>query len=815
MNNSGTNIEHLRKINIRIMKTKLNLLSGILILPLLALLQGCATHEDVKIPDKPEITGVAIPVVLQPDSTTLVLSDYFLHPKSIDSIITDKNIFWKISADSTELTLTHEGKTIPRLSVIKVWIDGYCYSLLLEKSRKLWQHIAFDPKDKKYSKVELAGEMNEWTPGRTPLHLKNGIWQTDLLLFPGKYQYKLVIDKKWVLDPANNETADNNIGGSNSVLRVGSVNPPAAPYLFTLKSEKDKIIVGIKNKTKDIFIFWQNYQLEGKFWKVDSNGITITVPGNAGKLDRSFIRVRAFNNAGTSNEVLVPLQDGKPVTDPAKLTREDKQAMIIYFLMVDRFRNGDPKNDAPLKDKEVDKKLNFQGGDLEGIVQEIDNGYFKELGVNTLWISPITQNPLDAWKEYPAPHRKFSGYHGYWPLTLTTIDTRFGTPEIMKDLVKQAHANNMNVLLDYVSNHVHQESRIFKDHPDWVTPLLLKNKKKNIRLWDEQRLTTWFDEFLPTLDLTKPEVSSMMSDSSLFWIKTYELDGFRHDATKHIPEVYWRTLTKKLKNQVIIPDNRFIYQIGETFGSRDLISSYINSGELDAQFDFGLYFDARTAFAKEYSSLKDLNYSLQESFSYFGEHSLMGNISGNQDLPRFISFAGGALSFTENDQKAGWDRDIEVKDTAGYGRLACLMAFNMTIPGIPVIYYGDEFGMPGAGDPDNRRMMRFDNLNSREKRLKATVEKLIHLRSSSMPLLFGDFKTLETGDKTWVYMRSYFDKVVFVIFNKDKSARKIDFEIPERFGGAKFVNQFGSDAKAEKNKIIMNLKPNSFEIITN
>jgi hypothetical protein len=99
--------------------------------------------------------------------------------------------------------------------------------------------------------------------------------------------------------------------------------------------------------------------------------------------------------------------------------------------------------------------------------------------------------------------------------------------------------------------------------------------------------------------------------------------------------------------------------------------------------------------------------------------------------------------------------------------------------------------------------------------LKGTVEKLTHLRSSSMPLLFGDFKTIETGDKTYVYMRTYFDKVVFVIFNKDKSSRKIDFDIPDRFTGIKMVNQFGSDAKVEKNRITMNLKGNSFEIITN
>ena len=221
-------------------------------------------------------------------------------------------------------------------------------------------HFTFDPKDKKYKNVELAGDMNEWTPGHSPMHLKDGIWQTDLLLFPGKYQYKIVTDKKWILDPANPESVDNNIGGINSLIRVGVVNPTNAPYLFTTKAEKDKIFIGIKNNTKEVLVFWQNYQLDEKFWKVDSTGLSITIPRRARNMNRSFLRVWAFNSNGTSNEILLPLEDGRVILDPSKLTREDKQAMIIYFLMVDRFRNGDPKNDATLKDKDVDKKLNFQ-----------------------------------------------------------------------------------------------------------------------------------------------------------------------------------------------------------------------------------------------------------------------------------------------------------------------------------------------------------------------------------------------------------------------------------------------------------------------
>jgi glycosidase len=798
------------------MAKKLHIIEGALFVALLFLLSGCRNNEDVRLAKKPEITGMATPVFLQTDSTVIQLGDYFLHPKNIDSVLTNNLFTCRISPDSMEMTMIPKEKNFPRLSVMKVWIDGFSYSLLLEKSRKIWQHVAFDPKDKKVKSVAIAGDMNDWMPSKTPLHMnqKDGKWQTEILLFPGKYQYKFVVDGKWILDPANPESIDNNVGGYNSVMKAGLINPPAAPFLYTNKLDGRKITIGIKNKVKEFFVFWQNIRLDEKFCKEDSSGLTIQIPKKAKEFDRSFIRVWAYNPTGSSNEILVPLGDGKVITDAKKLTRQDKETMIIYFLMVDRFRDGNVKNDLPVKDKDVDPKLNFMGGDLAGITQKIDSGYFKELGVNTLWISPITQNPPDAWAEYPAPHRKFTGYHGYWPVTLTTVDNHFGTADDLKGMVKAAHNNDMNVLLDFVSNHVHQTSKIYKQHPDWATPLILPNKQKNIRLWNEQRFTTWFDTFLPTLDLTKPEVAEMMSDSALYWIKTYEFDGFRHDACKHIPEVYWRLLTKKLKDQVIVGENYPVYQIGESFGSRDLISGYVNPGMLDAQFEFDLYFDSRNVFVKDNGSFKDLNYSLQESFSYFGEHSLMGNITGNQDMARFISYASGAMSFSDDDHEFGWKNNVVVKDTVGYSKLASLLAFNMTIPGVPVIYYGDEFGMPGANDPDNRRMMEFSHLTPQEVRMKGVTEKLIHLRNTNLPLIYGEFKTIEVSDKVFVYMRTYFDKVVFVIFNKDKAPKKIDFDVPDRFAGMKLVNNFGSDAKLDKNKITLTLKGNSFEIIT-
>jgi len=768
----------------------------------------------MELPEVSQVNGIAAPVLLQPDSTVIELQDYFSSPRSIDSVFMDKKLDFRISSDSMQMTILPRERNFPRLSAMTVWIGGFPYTLLLEKSPKIWIHFSFDPKGKKYKTVQLAGEMNDWNPKKNWLILKDNLWQTDLLLFPGKYQYQMVLDGKWMIDPNNSEKADNNIGGYNSLIWAGSVDPPGKPKLENKSAEDNKISINVKNKVTELFILWQNHRLPEKFWKTDSTGLHITLPPRTRQFDRSFLRVYAYNNFGISNEILVPLHNGYVIKDPGELMRQDKEAMIIYFMMIDRFNDGDRNNDFPLKDKVVDWKSNFQGGDLTGIMEKIDDGYFTDLGVNTLWISPLTQNPPDGWTEYSPPHLKYSGYHGYWPVTLTTVDPRFGTSEEFMKLVEDAHDKKMNVILDFVSNHVHQESWLIREHPDWATPLVLPNKRKNIRLWDEQRLTTWFDEFLPTLDLSRPEVIEMISDSSVFWIKKYQLDGFRHDATKHVPEVYWRTLTRKLKEQVIAPENRNLYQIGETFGSRELILSYINPGMLDAQFDFNLYFDARTAFARDFSSLRDLDYSLHQTFNYYGDHSLMGNITGNQDMARFISFASGAISFGEDDKKAGWERDIQVKDTNGYRKLASLMAFNMTIPGIPVIYYGDEIGLAGGGDPDNRRMMHFADLNNHEIYLKSLTSRLAQLRKNNMALLYGDFTSLKVTDRVYVYMRSYFDDIVIVAFNKDRSEKKIEFEIPQQYDNLNLLPRFGSGMTIEKNRITLTLKGNSFEILT-
>jgi cyclomaltodextrinase len=202
----------------------------------------------------------------------------------------------------------------------------------------------------------------------------------------------------------------------------------------------------------------------------------------------------------------------------------------------------------------------------------------------------------------------------------------------------------MNVILDFVAHHVHKEHPLFQEHPDWVTPLVLPDGTINTERWDEHRLTTWFDIFLPTWDFARPEVREALADSAIFWLKEFELDGFRHDATKHVPEEFWRKLTSRIKNEI----DRPIYQIGETYGNPELIGSYVNSGQMDAQFDFNLYDAAVDVFANANSGFQNLRRVLEESLQNYGSHHLMGNITGNQDRARFASYADGSVLFSED-----------------------------------------------------------------------------------------------------------------------------------------------------------------------
>ncbi len=600
-------------------------------------------------------------------------------------------------------------------------------------------------------------------------------------------------ENKWVSEMTVYNTG--HLGAISYSDKSGSFSIPVLPYkpvrqsFISLGYKDDRLQVGFYDSVEkpSIMAYVQNMPIDSAYWLQTNDNewtldLSIIPEVQACAEGRAFLRVYAEDETYLYNDLLLPLENGKVITDASLLNRHDQQAQVLYSVLIDRFQNGNTANDWKMNSPEVLDIVDYQGGDLAGITAKICDGYFDRLGVNTLWISPVTQNPWDAWGLYPfkngnkydstKTYTKFSGYHGYWPIFATKLDDRFGTPDEFRTLLDSAHAHEINVVLDYVANHMHINSPTLQTHPDWHTDSILPDGRRNFELWDDARLTTWFDKHIPTLDLEREDVCEAMTDSALYWLANYDLDGYRHDACKHIPEGYWRMLGQKIAHRW---PGRPIWMIGETYGSPELIGSYVKSGMLNAQFDFNVYFTAREALCG-YAGMDRILTNELTSLATYGAHHTMGNISGNHDQIRFASIAGGAIDIHSQGKEEGWTQEIGIGDAGkAYKRALLLEVLNMTLPGVPCIYQGDEYGEVGGNDPDNRKMMRFDALCLDERNMREKVAELIHLRRHSMPLMYGDFIPLIDRPDEIVYQRIYLGEKVTVIINR----RNLTYEIIE------------------------------------
>jgi glycosidase len=746
------------------------------------------------------------------DTSRFFLTDLANNAKRIDkiSIANSKSkskLLWTKGEDVLTI-ISHEND---RLLEVNFCAGSICETVVFKQSLKKRYTFSFTTKGS-YKEVYLVGDFNGWNPKITPLKSTSANqWSTQMVLPEGNTAYKIVTDGVWMNNPQASDSISNGQGAFNSVIKIGK--PDLKPHIISKSYELGIITIVANHPKVQLMALVDNQparviQKNGNEFRIDISKMNL-------KTDKSLFKAIAFDENGWSNDILIPIENKVPILNANVLDRTDKRSMTMYFMMVDRFVNGNKNNDRKVDDPEILDKVNFWGGDLEGIRQKVQSGYFKQLGINTLWLSPIIKNPDNAYGEWKNPKTKFSGYHGYWPVSSSLIDARFGTDNDLNKLLQVAHNANTNILLDYVANHVHQEHPLYQKNRDWATSLYLPDGTKNTEKWDEHRLTTWFDDFLPTLDFSKPEVLEAMTDSAVYWFKKFPIDGFRHDATKHIQNEFWQKLTYKLYHQVVVPEKRNIYQIGETYGSPELISGYLGPGMLDGQFDFNLYDAAVNIFSSTKGDLNYLKSTVNQSLAYYGSHHLMGNITGNQDRTRFISYADGSVKFDENPKQAGWDREIVNKDVIGFKRLENLIVFVSTIPGIPVIYYGDEIGLPGANDPDNRRMMIFDELNENQQKLKTATAEILNFRKTNLPLIYGEFKWIESPEGAFIYRRNYLGKQTFILFNRSDKSVKVKIPVSE-IQDINRVKAFkNSYLKIENDGLLLQIAPESYEILFN
>ncbi len=640
--------------------------------------------------------------------------------------------------------------------------------------------------DKKVFKVFVMGNFNNWNRNSLPMFDENGngTFERTVLLDDGVYEYQFVVDKSEIWDPVNPEKVDNGFGSFNSLLRVKSAQKENSPSIYFLpyKNNHTIRIATIPAKKKDqikLTILKDNEIYPSHYSNIENNIAQIDLSQLSSEKGISTIRIVATCNNQPGNVLTCWLYNGKLVKNTDTFFWKDA---IIYSLMIDRFYNGNPENDSPVQNPELDQRANFKGGDLAGIIQKIEEGYFNDIGINTLWISPVNKTTNKAYREWPEPHRYFTGYHGYWPVSATETEPRFGSMDEFKTLVNVAHKHGIKVLLDFVSNHTHKEHIFFQKHRNWFGTLDLPDGSKNIRKWNEYMLTTWFDTFLPSFDyVNSNEALEAMTDNAIWWLQETGIDGFRHDATKHVPYKFWKTLTRKIKTNVNPSRKLDVYQIGESFGGYNLIKSFVNPAMLDAQFSFNQFFTSRRIFVEKEGNFRDLNTAIEKALEVYGYNNVMGNIMDSHDQVRMMAFLDKDLTLSDNGTERAWQNPpIEVDHKFAYQKELVFLTYLLTVPGVPIIDYGDEFGMTGANDPDNRRMMRFGNeLKPLEKKQIKNTSKIINLRKKHSALRRGDYLNLFTSKDVMIYSRGDIYERLIVVLNKGNTEQKVTLNLPK------------------------------------
>lgn len=476
----------------------------------------------------------------------------------------------------------------------------------------------------------------------------------------------------------------------------------------------------------------------------------------------------------------------------------DWRDSVIYFVFVDRFNDGGvAKCNVSDGNGPLPGIVNFQGGDWPGVTSKINDGYFTSLGVNTLWLTVPLSNTMDwgAGTGVDAAHN-FSGYHGYWPKidasspAALATQSCFGSLAQLKTLVDAAHAKGIRILFDYAMVHVHASSQIYDSHKNdgWFWP----NSSNNGNCvcgegcsWDNlpDRERCWFTNYLPHWNYTNQDARNYSVQNAIEWAKQTGIDGFRLDAIKHV-DISWLTqLRQELAKQVTdlqTPSQRF-YLVGETydFGNRDVLKSYVDpKTKLDGQFDFPLRKAITESVLMRLAPMSSLASFMDSNDFYYGGTAIMSTFIGNHDLPRVIHLAADSRIFGD-DQGAGgkdkaWSGQPAIPtERSAFERMANGFAVLATNRGAPLVYYGDEIGLPGAGDPDNRRMMTFTGLSANQTWLKDRVSKLLAIRAAHPSLRRGVRTTLRVDGDVWVYLRATPGDSVYVAVNRSDDQKSI------------------------------------------
>ena len=573
--------------------------------------------------------------------------------------------------------------------------------------------------------VYLGGSFNDWDYEASPMSpAGDGSWTASLALEPGAYAYKVVEFTEWSVDgyaawvcdpeadlvhceegykdPSSTEWSHECGSGTESACNSMVVVPQCETPSLDLSSLHIDRAAGSVDLSVRFIPSGMGAALDRFTATLDDATIQGTTGQDSLELStgglspgRHTVRVVATDLDGhAAEELYIPFW-----TDVAQADDGWRQGSV-YYAFLDRLANGDTANDST--EGASANAGEYQGGDIQGLIDLLP--YLEDLGVGTIWISNPQDNAEGAFSG--DCEQTYSAYHAYWPDAARTVEEHFGDDDSLRELVAQAHSRGMRVIMDWVANQLHEDHPYLQEHgEDWESEFALCEDNVGGQLnFDRIPETCWFSPYLPDIDYTNPEPLDVMVEDAIWWVKTYELDGLRIDAAKHMPHsVQWNLqsrIEEEIEHHGAGGDEQF-WTVGETFDSYDRIAEYIGPHQLDGQFDFPLYYGIQGAFGTGSSSLGTLESLVADSDAAFSG-ALMSNFLGNHDVMRFVTYA------TEGyvDSCQGGNTLVQAaapEDWDPYLRLRLAFTFLLTQPSPPLVYYGDEIGLPGYTDPDDRQ----------------------------------------------------------------------------------------------------------------
>ncbi|WP_339192713.1 glycoside hydrolase family 13 protein [Bacillus sp. FSL K6-1003] len=413
------------------------------------------------------------------------------------------------------------------------------------------------------------------------------------------------------------------------------------------------------------------------------------------------------------------------------------KSTVWYQIFPERFANGredlSPENVLPWGSKDPDVN-DFFGGDLQGIVDKLD--YVEDLGVNGIYLTPIFSAPSN---------------HKYDTLDYYSIDPHFGDPELFRTLVSQIHQRGMRIMLDAVFNHIGSAS------PQWQD--VVKNGAQS-------RYKDWFhihsfpvtegnyDTFaftpdMPKLHTANPEVQRYLLDIALYWIREFDIDGWRLDVANEVDHAFWKTF-----KQAVSAEKPDIYILGEIWHSSE---PWLRGDEFHAVMNYPFtepmieYFADRAIPASRMAHR--LNAHLMNGMKQVNE--VMFNLLDSHDTKRL-------LTRCRNDEK----------------KARALLAFMFAQTGSPCIYYGTEIGLDGENDPLCRKCMVWDK-EKQNQEMHTFMKRLIALRKQESTVLTEgtlEWNLLDDQNNFIRFSRTLDEKKLIYFFNQGDAARHVSLQ---------------------------------------